>query len=102
LNPIEEARGFKQLMDDYGLTQEEAPSASVSPVRPWQTPFVAGSSLKGARTSFRKASQCRTRRALLTVRDWEKQQESALLVIAREYSVRQTEILAARLRARRS
>jgi ParB family chromosome partitioning protein len=98
LNPIEEARGFKQLMDEYGLTQEEA-AERVGKSRPavanaLRLLGLAPKVLELVQEGLLSAGHAR---ALLTVRDWDKQHESALLVIAREYSVRQTETLAARL-----
>ena len=38
LNPMEEAAGHQKLMNDFGLTQEEAPSGWASPGPRWPTP----------------------------------------------------------------
>ena len=38
LNPIEEANGYKVLMSEYGLTQEEVAQRVGKPAPPWPTP----------------------------------------------------------------
>lgn len=98
LNPIEEARGFRQLMDEYGLTQEEA-AERVGKSRPavanaLRLLSLAPKVLELVQEGLLSAGHAR---ALLAIRDWDRQHETALLVIARDYSVRQTETLAARL-----
>lgn len=40
LNPIEEALGYKSLIEEYGLTQDEAAKAWVNPVRQLQMQCV--------------------------------------------------------------
>ena len=40
LNPVEEALGYKTLMEDFGLTQEEAAQKVAAPAPPWPIPCV--------------------------------------------------------------
>ena len=97
LNPMEEARGYRALMDEFGLTQE-AVSQSVGKSRPAVAnalrllnldPEVA-SMLEGGLLSTGHA------RALLPL-PAAAQLEAAKLIVARGYSVRQAEALAASL-----
>lgn len=98
LNPIEEARGFRTLMEDYGLTQEEAAS-SVGKSRPAVANALRLLSLTPAVLSLVEEGQLSAghARALIPIRDEKMQLEAAETVIARALSVRQTEALAARL-----
>ena len=98
LNPIEEARGFRTLMEDYGLTQEEAAS-SVGKSRPAVANALRLLSLTPAVLSLVEEGQLSAghARALIPIRDEKMQLEAAETVIARGLSVRQTEALAARL-----
>ncbi len=98
LNPIEEARGFRTLMEDYGLTQEEAAS-SVGKSRPAVANALRLLSLSPAVLSLVEEGQLSAghARALIPIRDEKMQLEAAETVIARGLSVRQTEALAARL-----
>ena len=98
LNPIEEARGFRTLMEDYGLTQEEAAS-SVGKSRPTVANALRLLSLTPAVLSLVEEGQLSAghARALIPIRDEKMQLEAAETVIARGLSVRQTEALAARL-----
>ena len=98
LNPIEEAQGFKRLMDEYGLTQEEA-AARVGKSRPAVANALRLLGLgpeviklvEGGELSAGHA------RALLTVRDRERQLQAARRIADEGLSVRQAEALAARL-----
>ena len=98
LNPIEEARGFRTLMEDYGLTQEEAAS-SVGKSRPAVANALRLLSLTPAVLSLVEEGQLSAghARTLIPIRDEKMQLEAAETVIARGLSVRQTEALAARL-----
>ena len=98
LNPIEEARGYRTLMEEYGMTQEDA-AASVGKSRPAVanalrllslTPAVLAQVEEGTISAGHA-------RALLALRDGALQERAAQLVIARQLSVRQTEQLAAQL-----
>jgi len=93
LNPIEEAEGFKRLIEDFGLTQEqlgEAVGKSRSHVanimRLLQLPPGVRIEVQNGRLSAGHA------RALLTHPNPE---QAALQVLARGLNVRQTEALAA-------
>ena len=98
LNPIEEARGFRALMDEYGLTQEDA-ARSVGKSRPAVanamrllslTPEVIELVEKGTLSAGHA-------RALVPVLDPKLQLAAAKEVAEKGLSVRQTEQLAARL-----
>ena len=94
LNPVEEALGYKALMEDYGLTQEEA-AARVGKSRPavanalrllGLNPEV----LELVRTGSLTAGHAR---AIAGLKSEKKQLEAAKKVIALSLSVRQTETL---------
>ena len=98
LNPIEEARGFRALMNEYGLTQEDA-ARSVGKSRPSVanamrllslTPDVIELVEKGALSAGHA-------RALVPILDPALQLAAAKEVSDKGLSVRQTEQLAARL-----
>ena len=94
LNPVEEAMGYQTLMEDYGLTQEEA-AKQVGKSRP----AVANSlrllglcpevldMLRQGKLSAGHA------RAVLTLKSEKKQQEAAQKIAALGLSVRQAELL---------
>ena len=97
LNPIEEALGYKSLIEEYGLTQEEA-SKSVGKSRPAIAnamrllslssevlPLVEDGSLSAGHA-----------RALLPINDAAEQLKAARAVIDGGLSVRKTEQLAAK------
>lgn len=96
LNPLEEARGYRALMDDFGMTQE-AVSQSVGKSRPaianalrlLSLPAEIADMLKDGRLSTGHA------RALLSIPSKAQQLEAANLVVEKGLSVRQTEALAA-------
>lgn len=98
LNPIEEARGYRTLMEEYGLTQEEA-SAAVGKSRPAVANSLRLLSLGEAVTAMVENGSISAghARALLGLRDGKKQLELAEAVIARGLSVRQTEALVKKL-----
>ena len=98
LNPMEEARGYKALIEEYGLTQEDA-ARSVGKSRPavanamrllTLTPAVAELVEKGQLSAGHA-------RALVPISDKKLQQAAAKEVLDKALSVRQTEQLAARL-----
>lgn len=100
LNPIEEARGYKTLMDDYGMTQDEA-AQSVGKSRPAVANSLRLLSL-GEKTLVMVENgelSAGHARALIPIKDEEKQLDAAELVIEKKLSVRQTETLVARLLA---
>lgn len=98
LNPIEEARGYRTLMQEYGLTQEEA-AAAVGKSRPAVANALRllGLSDPVLQLVEEGALSAGHARALLPIRDETRLMEAAQAVIDRHLSVRQTESLAARL-----
>ena len=98
LNPIEEAKGYRTLMTEYGLTQEEA-SAAVGKSRPAVANALRLLNLSDPvlRLVERGELSSGHARALLPLADAAKQLEAAQAVVQRHLSVRQTEALAARL-----
>lgn len=98
LNPIEEARGYRTLMEEYGLTQEEA-ARSVGKSRPAVANALRLLSLGEAVAAMVENGSLSAghARALLTLRDEKKQLETAEAVISRGLSVRQTEALVKKL-----
>ena len=100
LNPIEEANGYKVLMSEYGLTQEEVAQrvgksrpAVANALRLLTLPDPVHLLLEEGKLSAGHA------RAILAVPSGEQQKKLAQKVIAEELSVRQTEALAKRLAA---
>lgn len=98
LNPIEEAKGYRALMEDYGLSQEET-AQSVGRSRPAVanalrllslTPPVMNLVEKGELSAGHA-------RALVPLLDPKKQLDAAELVVKKGLSVRRTEQLAAKL-----
>ncbi len=94
LNPVEEALGYQSLIDDYGLTQEEA-AERVGKSRPTVTnslrllglcPEVLERLRKGELTAGHA-------RAILSIKNEKKQQEAAQKICALGLSVRQAELL---------
>ena len=94
LNPVEEALGYKSLMEDYGLTQEDA-AKRVGKSRP----AVANALrllglhpevLDKVRTGALSAGHAR---AILTVKSEKKQLAAAQKIVALGLSVRQAELL---------
>ena len=92
LNPIEEANGYKVLMSEYGLTQEEAAQrvgksrpAVANALRLLTLPDPVHLLLEEGKLSAGHA------RAILAVPSGELQKKLAQKVIAEELSVRQTE-----------
>ena len=98
LNPIEEARGYRTLMQEYGLTQEDA-AAAVGKSRP----AVANAlRLLGLSDAAQRLVEDGTLsaghvRALLPIRDEAALLEAARTVAEKRLSVRQTEALVAHL-----
>ena len=98
LNPMEEAKGFRALMDDFGLTQE-AVSLSVGKSRPavanalrlLALPDAVADMLENGSISSGHA------RALLPIEDAHLQLETAKQIVEKGLSVRQTEALVASL-----
>jgi len=98
LNPIEEAKGYKTLIEEYGLTQEET-AKSVGRSRPAITNALRLLSLAPAVIEMVEKGLLSAghARALVPIVDEKKQVETADEVIKKSLSVRKTEQLAARL-----
>ena len=102
LNPVEEANGYKVLMEEYGLTQEEVAQrvgksrpAEANALRLLALPDPVHQLLEEGKLSAGHA------RAILAAPTGELQKKLAQKVIAEDLSVRQTEALAKRLSAGR-
>lgn len=94
LNPVEEAKGYQTLIDEYGLTQEEA-AKQVGKSRPAVTnalrllsltPYALEKLESGAITAGHA-------RAILSLKNEKKQDEAAQKIAALGLSVRQAELL---------
>ena len=98
LNPMEEARGYRALMEDFGLTQE-AVSQSVGKSRPAVANALRLLALQQPIAEMLENGQLSSghARALLPIEDKALQLEAAKQVVERGLSVRQTEALAASL-----
>ncbi len=100
LNPVEEANGYKVLIEEYGLTQEEVAQrvgksrpAVANALRLLALPDPVHQLLEEGKLSAGHA------RAILAAPSGELQKKLAQKVIAEDLSVRQTEALAKRLAA---
>ena len=94
LNPVEEALGYRSLMQDYGLTQEEA-AQRVGKSRP-----AVANALRLLNLSAEVLDMVRSgklsaghARAVLTLKSEKKQLEAARKITALDLSVRQAELL---------
>ena len=98
LNPIEEAQGYKTLLETYGLTQDEA-AKRVGKSRPAVTNALRLLSLAPEVQQFIELGLLSAghARALVGIKPEEAQIEAARAVIANGLSVRRTEQLAAKL-----
>lgn len=94
LNPVEEAMGYRSLMQDYGLTQEDA-AKRVGKSRPavanaLRLLNLSSDVLEKVRDGSLSAGHAR---AVLTLKTEKKQLEAAQKIIALGLSVRQAELL---------
>lgn len=94
LNPVEEALGYRSLIDVYGLTQEDA-AARVGKSRPavanaLRLLGLCPEVLEQLRSGQLSAGHAR---AILTLKEPKKQQDAAKKIIALSLSVRQAETL---------
>ena len=98
LNPIEEAKGYKTLIEVYGLTQEEA-AKSVGKSRPAITNSMRLLSLSDAVLKLVEDGKLSAghARALIPITDEKAQLDAAKEVISKSLSVRKTETLAAKI-----
>lgn len=97
LNPIEEAKGYKTLIEVYGMTQEQA-AKSVGKSRPAITNSMRLLSLSEEVLKLVEAGKLSAghARALVPITDSSKQLSAANEVIDKGLSVRKTEELAAK------
>ena len=98
LNPIEEAKGYRSLIEDYGLTQEEA-AQTVGRSRPAITNSLRLLSLSPAVMALveKKELSAGHARALIPIEDDKSQLDAAKEVISKSLTVRRTEQLANRI-----
>lgn len=98
LSPIEEAKGYRTLIEAHGLTQDEV-AKSVGRSRPAVTNALRLLSLSPKVLEMVEKGELSAghARALLTVSEADKQLDAANEVIRKSYSVRKTEQLASRL-----
>ena len=98
LNPMEEAAGYRKLMDDYGLTQEEV-AGRVQKSRPAVANALRLLGLSAGVRALVSQGQLSAghARALLPLKYPTLQEKAAAEVISRGLSVRQTETLTASL-----
>jgi len=94
LNPVEEAMGYQSLIEEYGLTQEEA-AERVGKSRPAVANTLRLLSLSPEVLEKLKQGQLTAghARAILTLKNEKKQLEAAQKIIALALSVRQAETL---------
>ena len=98
LNPMEEAMGYQALIEEYGLTQEEA-ARRVGKSRPAVANALRLMALPDAIRALVEEGKLSAghARALLSLPRAEEQKKLAQKVVAEGLSVRQTEALAKRL-----
>ncbi len=94
LNPVEEALGYQSLMDEYGMTQEEA-AGRVGKSRPavanaLRLLHLCPEVLEHVRQGNLSAGHAR---AVLVLKNEKKQQQAAQKIMALGLSVRQAELL---------
>ena len=94
LNPVEEALGYKSLMEDYGMTQEDA-AKRVGKSRPAVTNALRLLSLNEEVLAKVRSGELSAghARAILTVKSEKKQLAAAQKIAALGLSVRQAELL---------
>ena len=98
LNPIEEAKGYKTLIEVYGLTQDQA-AKSVGRSRPAITNSLRLLTLSKDVLELVEKGQLSAghARALIPIENEKKQLSAAKEVIEKSLSVRKTEAMAAKL-----
>lgn len=98
LSPIEEAKGYKALMDEFGMTQEQAAQA-VGKSRPAVANALRLLNLGEAVMTMVENGELSAghARTLVPIKDQDKQLDIAELVVNKHLSVRQTETLVSRI-----
>ena len=94
LNPVEEALGYRSLIDEYGLTQEDA-AVRVGKSRPAVANALRLLGLCPEVLELLRSGQLTAghARAILTLKEAKQQQDAAKKIIALSLSVRQAETL---------
>lgn len=94
LNPVEEALGYRSLMDDFGMTQEDT-ARQVGKSRPAVANALRLLNLDPDILDMVRSGQLTAghARAVLTIKDGKKQREAAQKIAALGLSVRQAEML---------
>lgn len=97
LNPIEEAKGYKSLIDEYGLTQEEI-AESVGKSRPAITNSMRLLNLSESVLSLVEKGNLSAghAKAIVSITDSDKQLAAANEIISKNLSVRKAEQLASK------
>lgn len=97
LNPIEEAKGYKTLIEDYGLTQEDA-AKSVGKSRPAVSNALRLLNLSPGVLHLVETGDLSAghARALLSIQNEEIQLQAAKEIMAKALSVRKAEALASK------
>jgi ParB family chromosome partitioning protein len=100
LNPIEEANGYRELMDKFGLTQEQV-SGRVGKSRPVVTNAMRLLNLPPEVQTMVSSGQISSghARSLLSLEDAESIRQTAFEIIRKGLSVRQVEAIAKKAKA---
>ena len=103
LSPLDEARGYKILMEDFNMTQEEV-AHRVSKSRPAVANSLRLLSLPDELKELvlRKELSAGSARALLALKSEERMKDAAKLVVGNDMSVREVEALIRRLSKEKS
>jgi len=103
LSPIEEARGYKLLMEDFSMTQEEV-AQRVSKSRPAVANSLRLLSLPNELVELilRKELSAGSARALLALKSEDRMREAAKIIINNDMSVREVEALVRKLNKEKS
>jgi len=103
LSPLDEARGYKVLMEDFNMTQEEV-AHRVSKSRPAVANSLRLLSLPDELKELvlRKELSAGSARALLALKSEERMKDAAKLVVGNDMSVREVEALIRRLSKEKS
>jgi ParB family chromosome partitioning protein len=98
LNPLEEARGYRQLMEEFHLTQEQVAEqvgksrpAVANALRLLSLPAAIADMVEGGRLTAGHA------RAVLSLKSEQQQKAAAQKIAALELSVRQAELMCKRM-----
>lgn len=98
LSPIEEAQGFRKLMEDYGMTQDEVASA-VSKSRPAVANAIRLLELPAEIIAMVESGKLSAGhgRTLLPIKDRDEIVDIAEEIVEKELSVRQVEVMVKRI-----